>query len=99
MPSRTVPEGTPFYRASESTPVCPACRVPLCRNEIPGELLVVGVSFALMMAWAALAAFERTGLWASAVLAAFVLVHGARAWYVTRYLKEWRVWTLNEHAR
>jgi hypothetical protein len=41
----------------------------------------------------------RLSVWAGAGAFAFIAASIARTWHTRRFLKEWKYWAVNEHAR
>lgn len=98
VPSRPVPEGTPFYRATDSTQACPECGTPIRRNNHPHEQGFAFLCGVGMLGYAFAAAFARNALWSSAIAAGLVGVAAFWYWYRSRYLRDWPVWLRSEHA-
>jgi predicted RNA-binding Zn-ribbon protein involved in translation (DUF1610 family) len=61
VPSRAVPEGTPFYRAIDSTQACPECGTPIRRNNHPHEQGFAFLCGVGLFGYAFAAVFERSG--------------------------------------
>jgi hypothetical protein len=94
---RFVPEGVPFYRAKGRSAVCPSCRTPIRRNknstnESLFSIEIIAVVFLVL-------AGLRLSVWAGAGAFAFIAASIARTWHTRRFLKEWKYWEVNEHAR
>src|ERR1700687_3656302 len=90
IPLRMVPEGTPFYRATGRSRICPFCRTPIRRNENPAAeslfaIQVIGIVFLVL-------ATAQLSIWALAGAIIFVVASGTRLWYMRRFLREWRYW-------
>jgi hypothetical protein len=99
VPSRTVPEGTPFYRAKETTRFCPACRAPLMLNDNSRLGSIGMITFLAVMFYAGAVSLDRGGIWPVIAGAVLSVAWAAGLWYRWKYLRNWPVWTPNEGAR
>jgi hypothetical protein len=87
----------PFYRAKGRSAMCPLCSMPIRRNHNSADeslfaVQVMGLVFFVL-------AGVYFSAWALVGAAVFCAVLAVRIWYRGRFLKEWRQWIANEHAR